>query len=249
MKNDTHEKFHQQFTRAAGHTAVMTSENFTYVNFFRHILPAIQEVTPRKILDIGSGAGTVSLFLARLGYELTGVETSAHAVEASVVSMQELGLEGSVSFTRADFAEFPREDSFDVILCLEVIEHCVDDGLVLEKARSVLKHGGLLVLSTPLITAPLTKLGLTDRFDRSAGHLRRYGREQIIQKVTGAGFTVDRVTLAEGIVRNSLFVFEGFHFLKRLIRGSALTRAVTSIDDLSGRLFGFSDVIITARKA
>jgi len=249
MKSDnTHEEFHKQFVRTGRQTRVMAREDFTYINFFRYILPVIEKTGPRKILDIGSGAGTVSLFLARMGYEVEGIEVSGHAVEASVESAQALGLTGRVTFSRADFLEFSTEDNFDTVLCLEVIEHCNDDGLFLEKAHNMLRAGGLMVLSTPLATAPLSRLGLTDGFDRSVGHLRRYTKEQIVKKVSSAGFIVDQVVLTEGFVRNSLFVFPVMSFLKRLIKGSVLAQTVTYMDDLSGRLFGYSDVIVTARK-
>lgn len=54
-------------------------------------------------MDIGSGAGTISLFLAKQGYNVVGIDISQKAVEASIQSAKELGLETKVSFLNTDF--------------------------------------------------------------------------------------------------------------------------------------------------
>jgi len=140
------------------------------------------------------------------------------------------------------------ETRFDLVLCLEVIEHIEDDDLFLTCVRDVLRDGGLLILSAPLSTVPLARFGLTGGFDSTVGHLRRYGRDQLIGKIENSGFGVEQTTATEGIVRNSLFVFKPLHVLIRCIRGRFLTRMITAIDDVSGRLLGCSDLIIVARK-
>jgi SAM-dependent methyltransferase len=227
---------------------LIESGDFTYVNFFRYILPIIMERRKGRILDIGSGAGTLSLFLAHLGFTVVGIDISAEAVEASKRSAQTLALDNHVKFFHTDFMEYASDARFDIIMCLEVIEHCREDAQVLRKAHDLMDEEGLLVLSSPLVTAPLAKMGMTGRFDAAVGHLRRYTAEQLIAKIRDSGFTVDRVTLNEGIVRNSFFLFPKLNSLVRVIRGGVLSRILTVIDDFSGKLFGYSDVIVIARR-
>lgn len=243
-----YDEFHDRIARTHRQTRLVREGNFTYVNFFRFILPAIAERRRGRILDIGSGAGTLSLFLAHLGHTVVGIDVSSLAVEASSRSSRDMALEDRASFFRADFMEYSPEEGFDIILCLEVLEHCEDDVGLLAKAYDLVNPGGLFVLSSPLATAPLARMGAAARFDAAAGHLRRYESEQLVSKVRQAGFAVDRVVETEGIVRNSLFVFPRLSFLPRMIRGRILSRIVTVLDDISGALLGFSDVIVLAGK-
>ena len=107
---------------------------------------------------------------------------------------------------------------------------------------------GLLILSTPLRTAPLARVGLTRRFDEAVGHRRRYSRNRIVATLMHAGFNVDHWIETEGIVRDALLVLPRARPLVRHIRGEALTRVVTAVDDFTGRRFGFSKVILFSRR-
>ncbi len=244
-----YDEFHSSFAKTRPQERLIDRSSFTYINFFRFVLPVIEAAQPGHILDIGSGAGTISLFLGNLGYHTAGVDISPIAVGASRDSARSMGLEDLVSFVHADFSRLEMETRFDVVLCLEVIEHLEEDDRFLSQVTGVLRESGLLIISAPLSTAPLTRLGLTNEFDSTVGHLRRYREDQLIRKIENAGFGVERVTTTEGILRNSLFVFKPLHVLVRCVRGRFITRLITAVDDLAGMLLGCSDIIIVARKS
>jgi SAM-dependent methyltransferase len=243
-----YDEFHRSYAKTKKQKKVVAEGDFTYINFFRYILPVIKETDPGRILDIGSGAGTISMYLGNLGYRVVGIDVSSVAVSVSKQSVRDLFIDDRVELVHTDLVSYTTKDKFDLILCLEVIEHTDDDEGLLSRAGDLLNPEGLLIVSTPLKTAPLTRLGMTSGFDSSVGHLRRYGRNQIVSKIIHAGYTVDHCVETEGIVRNALFIFPWLNSLVRLIRRGFAARMITAIDDALGKLLGYSDVIIFARK-
>lgn len=243
-----YDDYHMNVVKTKNQSDLINENNFTYKNFFRYIFPLILGFKKDcSILDIGSGAGTISLILAKHGYKVVGIDISKKAVNASIRSAKELGLETMVNFFNTDFKKFDYTKKFDIAICLEVIEHYEEDEKLLIKIHNLLKKNSLLILSTPLKVAPLHKLGVTSSFDKRVGHLRRYTRDEITSKVSNSGFKVKRLIEIEGIVRNSFYVFPLLGFIVRFIRG-IIADIVTKIDDVSGEFFGYSDLIVIARK-
>lgn len=247
MSTIIYDDYHGNFVRSSIQRKLISDNNFTYVNFFRYILPIINEVKPKRILDIGSGAGTLSLSLANQGFRVVGVDTSVVAIEKSRISAEYLNLQTRVDFVNCDFLDFSSNEKFDLILCSEVIEHIFDVNEFLKKIRALLINNGIVVLSTPLDSAPLAKLGLAKTFDNQVGHLRRYGKVNCVSLLESNRFHVKKIIETEGIIRNSLFVFPILGYIIRFIRGP-LVKVLTLIDDITGRLLGFSDLIVIATK-
>lgn len=247
MSITIYDSYHRNFVRTSVQRELIGGNNFTYINFFRYIFPIINNARPRKILDIGSGAGTLSLFLAGQGFKVVGVDASSVSIEKSKISAKYLNLQTKVDFVNCDFLDFASNEKFDLILCSEVIEHIFDVNEFLKKIKRLLINNGLLVLSTPLDSAPLAKLGLAKIFDKQVGHLRRYNKVQLVSLLESNKFHVEKIVEAEGIIRNSLFVIPILGYIIKFIRGP-LVKVITSIDDITGKLLGFSDLIVVATK-
>ena len=241
------EEYHRDYIRTSTQRSVINRHNFTYINFFRFVFPTIQRKSPKKILDVGAGAGTLSFYLASLGYKVVAVEVSKIATEIAKESMSRLKLENNLQFFQGEIEEFKYNGSFDLVLCLEVLEHCFDDKKVLLKIYNYLRKDGVLILSTPLRDAPLVKLGLISKFDKEVGHLRRYDKSEIFTKLKMAGFVVKSHIEIEGVIRNGLFVFPRLRFIVKFLK-SYLSDCFTVIDDLFGKVFGYSDLIVVAEK-
>lgn len=98
-------------------------------------------------LDLGCGGGLVSAPLARLGAAVTGVDAGAEAIGAARAYAQSAGLE--IDF-KVDTAEDLAASGvhFDLVTALEVIEHVADVNSFLKAAQTLVKPGGLIVLST-----------------------------------------------------------------------------------------------------
>ncbi len=102
-----------------------------------------------KILDIGCGGGIAAIALAQHGFAVTGVDASKRNISVAEVQRKRLKLR-NISFIASTVEELAltKQNSFDVICALEVIEHVENVELFLQSAWSMLKPGGLLFVST-----------------------------------------------------------------------------------------------------
>lgn len=100
-----------------------------------------------RILDIGCGGGLVTEPMARLGAVVTGIDPAPETIAAAKAHAATQGLTIDYRATRAEtLAE--AKCSFDVVLCLEVVEHVPDVRAFLAVAASLVRPGGLMILST-----------------------------------------------------------------------------------------------------
>lgn len=105
-------------------------------------------VKGKRIVDIGCGGGLVSEGLARLGAQVTGVDMATralavarlHALEANVI------VDYREATAEAMAAEMPEQ--FDVVTCLEMLEHVPDPASVVAACAKLAKPGGTLYFST-----------------------------------------------------------------------------------------------------
>ncbi len=132
-------------------------------------------------LDTGTSAGTNLRMLRELGFrDVTGLDIS----EDAIAFCEAKGL-GPVE--QGDICAMPfADDSFDLVLATDVIEHVDDDARALREIARVLRPGGTLLLTVPAFTL---LWGLQDRVSR---HKRRYRLKPLRQQVSVAGLRVQR---------------------------------------------------------
>jgi len=99
-----------------------------------------------RALDVGCGAGLVTEPLARMGATVTGLDAAADNIAVATLHGAGLGIDYRCGAVEALAAEAAR---FDVITCLEVIEHVADRASFLASLAALLAPGGLLIMSTP----------------------------------------------------------------------------------------------------
>src|SRR3954471_4638691 len=152
----------------------------------RRVLAAVVHGIPlpppgqTRVLDAGCGSGRTLDDLARLG-EAHGTELNPLGVEAARRRGHEVQ-EGRVE-------EIPHADaSFDLVTCLDVIEHTDDDVKSLRELKRVTKPGGALVVTVPAYPR------LWSRHDVVNGHRRRYTRRMLRRAAETAGWSVERMT-------------------------------------------------------
>ena len=118
---------------------------------------------PARVLDAGCGSGRTLQELVRYG-EVTGIELNEEAAELA----RSRGL-GEVRVGRLEELPWP-DQSFDLITCLDVIEHTPDDRPALAELHRVCRPGGWLLVTVPAYPA------LWSLHDEANHHYRRYSR-------------------------------------------------------------------------
>lgn len=100
-----------------------------------------------KILDVGCGRGWISIFLARLGYTVTGIDISPKSIGIAKKEADGEGLK--VDFIVGDYEDLDLKDEFDAVIFRESLHYTSNKSDVLKRAYKSLKGGGILILFEP----------------------------------------------------------------------------------------------------
>jgi SAM-dependent methyltransferase len=132
-----------------------------------------------QILDAGCGSGRTLVQLADYG-TVSGVELSPRAAEVA-------GARGVGEVRVGRLESIPWSgSSFDLVTCLDVIEHTPDDRAALADLRRVTRAGGTLIVTVPAYPA------LWSRHDEDNHHFRRYTRTALRSAARATGWDVVR---------------------------------------------------------
>ena len=106
---------------------------------------------PGHIADAGSGFGQYVYYLSKkfTSAFITGLDIKQEQVDDCNSFFSRIGLRQRVQFKYADLTQLDVNDMYDMILCVDVMEHIEDDRTVFERFYKGLKPGGVLLISTP----------------------------------------------------------------------------------------------------
>jgi len=106
------------------------------------------DLTDRKILDVGCGGGLLSEALALKGGLVTGIDISEQLIEVANEHSKQANLNISYACTTVEEFSSEHENIFDIVACMELLEHVPDPESIINACMHLLKPGGLLFLST-----------------------------------------------------------------------------------------------------
>jgi 2-polyprenyl-6-hydroxyphenyl methylase/3-demethylubiquinone-9 3-methyltransferase len=114
------------------------------VNYINDLFP----LNEKNILDVGCGGGILAESMARLGGNVTGIDQSEIAIKIAKLHAKENNL--IIDYKLLNIEDFLKKDSskFDVITCLEMIEHVPDPASIITSCAKKLKKNGRLYVST-----------------------------------------------------------------------------------------------------
>ena len=107
---------------------------------------ALKPLTAKRALDVGCGAGLLCEPLARLGAAVSGVDAAPENIAAARAHAAGAGL--AIDYRAGELAALDL-GRFDLVTCMEVLEHVADKPVFVAALAASLAPGGLLILSTP----------------------------------------------------------------------------------------------------
>ena len=142
----------------------------------------------RTVLDIACGVGYGSHLLALGGASsVVGVDIRADNVSFAQRSYHLQNL----SFLQGDITSFGEDQSYDLIVCFETIEHVAQYNRALQNCRRLLKNKGILIISLPdrRLSSP-GNLFVTDR-PENPFHVREFTLSELLLALEANGFSTD----------------------------------------------------------
>lgn len=165
-----------------------------------YILPPLLTLLPKpkgreklRILDVGCGNGSLTHVIAQQGYEVVGMEESPSGIEIARQNFHNCQfIQGSIYSP----PETILNNSFDVVIAIEVIEHLYYPRELPRLAKHCLKPNGYLIVSTPyhgyLKNLALALLGAMDKHYTAlwdGGHVKFFSVNTLSQLLIAEGYT------------------------------------------------------------
>ena len=155
----------------------------------------------RKVLDVGCGGGLLSEAMAAEGADVTGIDMAAPSLE---VARRHAGENGLVIDYRQSSAEQWADrhpGRYDVVTCMELVEHVPDPGVLIDACARLVRSGGDLFVATVNRTA-LSRLLVIWLSEFVLGivpkHTHTYGKfvrpEELIRWAEKAGMTLGHLS-------------------------------------------------------
>ena len=166
-----------------------------------------------RLVDIGCGSGGFTIGAARRGYAAVGLSWDRRNQQVAAERAALCGVtlvEFPIQDVRAldEHTEF--RQAFEVAICLENIEHILDDRKLMRDINRCLKPGGMLLLTTPNYFYRAITSGDDGPFSRTedGGHVRRgYTAAGLRELCTESGFFVEEISSCSGFFSQKLTAF------------------------------------------
>ena len=185
----------------------------------------VQPYVGQRVLEVGAGSGTMTRFL--YGRELIVVtdKETPYLDRLRNAFRRRPGIEVERCDLDSESALDLSRYEFDTVTCINVLEHTDDDVAALRRAHQLLVPGGRVIVFVP---AGRTLYGA---LDRGVGHQRRYDKDELVEKLTAAGFAVEEVSFQNRAAKLAWWLNS------RVMRRSALPAAQSKIFDRLVPLF------------
>ncbi len=169
----------------------------------------IEIAEARSFIDVGCGAGDLSLDLCRRGLSGIGVDFSENAIAQAKENLKRYIEKGQYKLLKGDVMELELDaEESDLAFSMMVMEHVEDDTKFIRQIAAGVKYGGHVIVAVP---------GRMDKWgpeDDTVGHLRRYENYQLKNVLEEAG--LQDVTVWSVAVPTANILFDvGNFFVKR----------------------------------
>ena len=115
------------------------------LSYIQQFVPSLQG---KKVLDIGCGGGILSEGMAKMGAQVTAIDMAEASLEVAKLHLLESKLDiNYLKITAEEFADQELEN-FDVVVCMEMLEHVPEPKSVVQACQKLTKPGGKIFFST-----------------------------------------------------------------------------------------------------
>ena len=141
----------------------------------------ISGLRPGTALDIGAAGGGNTRVVRRAGWSVSALEYGADGAEVAA--------ERGLSVVRGDATALPvSDDSLDLVVAFDVLEHIVDHDTAVSEVRRALRPGGMFLIAVPADPR------LWSDHDVAVDHVRRYTRDTLRAVLERNGFEIASMT-------------------------------------------------------
>ncbi|MES2127110.1 MAG: bifunctional 2-polyprenyl-6-hydroxyphenol methylase/3-demethylubiquinol 3-O-methyltransferase UbiG [Pseudomonadota bacterium] len=102
----------------------------------------------KEVIDIGCGGGILSESMARKGARVTGIDLSEKALKVADLHSLESGVQVRYQCIAAEDMAAAEAGKYDVVTCMEMLEHVPDPAAIVQAAATLVKPGGKIFFST-----------------------------------------------------------------------------------------------------
>ncbi len=148
-----------------------------------------------RVADIGCGGGLLTEELARAGAQVVGIDTSSAAIETARAHAHSAGLAIDYRLTDVHALRASDPQGFDLVTCMEMLEHVPDPAAVVRDCAGLVRAGGAMICSTinRTMASWILAIGVAEHLlGLTPKGLHRYERfvrpDEIIEWMREAGF-------------------------------------------------------------
>lgn len=102
----------------------------------------------KRVLDVGCGGGILSESMSARGADVTGIDLGEKALKVAQLHQMESGANVAYRLVAVEVLAEEQPESFDVVTCMEMLEHVPDPAAVIEACARLVKPGGTVFFST-----------------------------------------------------------------------------------------------------
>ena len=145
-----------------------------------------QQTGQVSVLDAGSGFGQYDYWMARRNkdWKIKGVDVKEEQIDDCNQFFKQIGY-NNVHFKIGDLTTLKEKEDYNLVLCVDVMEHIEEDELVLSNYYSALKEGGMLLISTP------SDQGGSDVHHHGHEEYKNDGTHSFIDEHVRDGYSID----------------------------------------------------------
>jgi len=163
-------------------------------NIIKSLLYSKRLKNKNIILDAGCGTGSNITFFSQFG--------TTYGIDISSTATKFCRMRGIKNVLTGDVSKLPYKNSFfDIVSCMDVLEHIENERKAIKEIFRVLKPGGVFILTVPALPF------LFSKHDNAQGHFRRYNRKYLSKLLKSCGFEKDRISYFNTLLSFPIIIF------------------------------------------